>query len=176
MHQQTNSTRKRKKLTLWLDEKTILALQTIRAQTSISMSSLVRQALYNYFSQTEIKNVAEKLQFINENLLVEFENFKNHRLPEMRAEVRELAYQVKQLNFRLDKLTEALEVVAFWGALISELIKVRLFNTKSLSQEEYERFKKLWYLAHERADARIESLMGKRVWKQKFDPEKDPLK
>ena len=172
----TNKTSTTKKVAFWLDQKTILALQTIRAQTGLSMSSAVREALHNYFSFSEVKEAAKKLQQISENLLVEVKTFEEYRLPEMRAEIREMIYQIKQLNSRLNNLTEALEVVAFWAALALEILKTRIFNTTPLSPQEYEKFKKLWHLAHERADARIETLMGKRIWKQKFDPEKNSLK
>ena len=172
----SQKTRKMKRVVVWLDQDTIRTLQSFQDKLSLSSSSIVRQALHEYFAIPEQKEIAKKLQEISQDLLTELKIFEEHRIPELKSEIQELAYQIKQFNFKLDKLTEALEVVAFWGALISELIKVRLFNTKSLSQEEYERFKKLWYLAHERADARIESLLGKQVWKQKFDPEKNPLK
>jgi len=175
MHQQGKSTSERKKLTVWLDKKTIQSIQVIREQTGLSISSLVKQALLNYFSHNEIKNAAERLQRISENISVELKNFEEYRLPEIRAEVREMIYQIKQLNSRFDQLVQLLEVVAFWSALAVELFKTRLFNTRPLSPEEYENYKTLWQKVHEIADARVESLLGKRIWKQQFDPARNPL-
>jgi len=175
MTQKFNSSGRLKRVAVWLDQESILTLQVLRDKLSLSTSAILRQALREYLSLPETKEIAKRLQQVAENFLTEVKIFEEHRIPEIKSELKELTYQVKQLNFRLDKLTEALEVVAFWGALVSELIKVRLFNTKSLSPEEYEKFKNMWQGAHEAADVRIENLLGKRVWNKKFNPEKNPL-
>ena len=126
----SQKTRKMKRVVVWLDQDTIRTLQSFQDKLSLSSSSIVRQALHEYFAIPEQKEIAKKLQEISQDLLTELKIFEEHRIPELKSEIRELAYQVKQLNSRLDKLVQLLEVVAFWSALTPELIKVRLFNTK----------------------------------------------
>jgi len=176
MEYMSDKSKKLKKVTFWLDQESLLSLQVLRDKKSLSVSAILREALREYLTLSETREVLKKVEKAAEDLKTEARILEEHRVPELKAEIKELAFQVKQLNSRINKLTETLEVVAFWGSLVCELIKTRIFNTSSLTNEEYERFKKFWWLAHERADARIESLMGKRVWKGRFEPEKDPLK
>ena len=176
MEYMSDKPKKLKKVTFWLDQESLLSLQVLRDKKSLSVSAILREALREYLTLSETREALKKIEKAAEDLKTEAKIFEEYRMPEIKAELKELTFQVKQLNSQINKLTETLEVVAFWGSLVCELIKTRIFNTTPLSNEEYERFKKFWHLAHERADARIESLMGKRVWKNKFSPEKDPLK
>jgi len=53
---------------------------------------------------------------------------------------------------------------------LTELFKTRLFQTRQLSDKEYQTFKEAWEAVHKLADSRLEKLIGKKVWRGKFDP------
>ena len=93
------------------------------------------------------------------------------------AILRQQNLQLNELVTLVSELKEVLEVNCFWTALLVELFKVRIIQTKAfgLPEEEFEKFKKTWELSHERADKHVEVLLGRRVWKNLFDPTQDPL-
>lgn len=159
------------KITAWLDVNLYKALKSISDRKRLSVSDVVREALIEYTGLSEAKELAKRLKEASDDLRLVVKVIEEYRLPEVRAELKELTCQVRDLKEILNKLMKQVEVICFWSALATELIKTKLFNTRTLTKEEYEQYKKLWNLAHEKADERVESLTGKKVWNKKFNPQ-----
>jgi len=165
---------KKKIVSFSLDQKFLQDLQSYAEKEGVSVSDIVRRALQNYLNKEE---ALEKIVSASDDL--------SEQAALLASVVDRLVSVLRQQNLQLTNLVsltqdlkEVLEVVCFWTALIVELFKVRILQTKlfGLSEEEFEVFKRVWELSHERADKRVESLLGRRVWKHIFDPTKDPLK
>jgi len=167
---------KQKQLLIRVDEVTYRALQAHADQMGQTVSSVVREAIAEHLSLSQTKLIAAELQSalkkITEQVIV-FEN----SLPEITGSLKSIVRSLSEIRVELESLRTAVSTVAFFSALMVELFKTRIFQKATgLKDEEYERFKKAWELSHERADLRVESLLGERIWKRKFNPLVDPLK
>ncbi len=161
-----------RKIEIRLDDKTYETLKSLSVQKGLSVSSLVREALAEHLALSEVKNLFKKVNEAMEDVKTITRSLEEYRIPELTAEFKEVNFQLKSLKEEIQRFEKLFEVNLFWGALIAELIKARLFNTQVLGDKEYEAYKKLWEAAHEKADERVESLVGKKVWNRRFNPEK----
>jgi len=166
--------RKQKRVECLLDEEIFKAIQSVSSRYGRSVSSVIREAIVNYLQASEYKEIFFKLKNTTQEVQSAINCLEQYRLPELRAELKEVASQLKSLVKELQKQREALEVVAFWGALTVELLKQRLINTKALTPEQFERFKQAWWRLHSDADKRVNLLLGKPVWRGSFDPTVPP--
>ena len=164
-----------KELHIRLDKKTFYALQSLADQKGQSVSSVIREAIAEFLSFSETKNTINELKTVLRKLTEQVIIFENS-LPELTAFMRMLNQNLRDLRVELEEMRKAVEVSTFFSALVAEILKVRIFQTKALglSQQEYNIFKNTWQLSHERADLRVQALLGKRVWKRKFNPVKPP--
>ena len=153
-----------KQLTIRLDKKVYKSLKSICGQNGRKMADVIREALSQYLSYSEAREVAGKMREASEKLIGLVRGMEDE-LSDFRAELTLLRRELRELR-------KAIEVNCFWSALAVELIKSRIFNSKVLTKDEYEMYKKVWMKAHEKADERIEVLLNKRIWNKKFNPEK----
>lgn len=137
------------------------ALLAQKARTGRSLSSLVEEAIENYLFHLELASEVRRA---------------GEAMREVRAALSDLRAVMEDLERTLSELKSWARVSAFWGALLTELFKSRLFQTRKLDDKELEVFRSLWRRAHEAADLRLEALTGERVWKGGFDPEVPPGK
>ena len=142
-----------------------------KSRTGRSISSLVEEAVRNYLYhselQMEIRRAAEIMKLVSQEL---------ENVQEALSELVVFRKTLNETNRTLRELLKWNRVSAFWGALLVELFKMKLFQTRRLSNEEFDLFKTAWHAAHEYADERIFSLTKEKVWRQGFDPKKEPGK
>jgi len=151
----------KKRLKVFIDPSLYNVLLAQKERTGRSISSLVAEAVERHLYHSELKNEIRRAGEI---------------MKSVEEELSFLRDALRALNYTLEDLSGWIRTAAFWAALSVELQKARIFGARSLSDEEFARFKKAWRTAHEFADERIFNLTGERVWKGYFDPERPPKK
>ncbi len=153
---------KKVETTIYLSPDIHLALLAQKDRTGQSLSSIVESAVQKYFlyeeMQSGIKRAHETLREVKAIM----------KRIEILKERNEEALKV--LASHLEELTLATKVMAFFASVNVELFKMRHFQTKSLTDKEFDEFKELWFKAHKIADARVKKLLGEEIWRKAFDP------
>ena len=164
---------RKKEVRVFLDPSVHQALLAQKDRTGKSLSALVGEAVERHLFYSDLRVEVRKAGEIMRDV--------NRLLELVGAELTGLGEAVRRFerntNRELEELKKWNRVAAFWVALLVEFFKMRFTQARlGISDEDFETFKKAWRLSHERADARMESLTGERVWKGGFDPERDPLR
>ena len=154
----------KKKIKVFIDPSLYKVLLAQKDRTGRSISSIVAEAIQNYMYHTEMQMEVRRAG--------ELINLVSRELDDIREEMAAFQSALQRTNHTLQDLVKWTRVAAFWGALLVELSKIRIFQTRALTDKEYDLFKEAWHAAHKYADKRIYSLIGEKVWKESFDPGK----
>jgi len=152
----------KKDLHVTLDRKTFELLEEVASRQGVSKSTLIQQSILEHFGLLELNESLGKLERVAEKFLLQ-----SRKTEEL---LDEFSLNLKALVKEVSELKKLFEINLFWTVLLTELFKTRLFQTRQLSDKEYQTFKKAWEAVHELADSRLEKLIGKKVWRGKFDP------
>ncbi|MDQ7032243.1 MAG: ribbon-helix-helix domain-containing protein [Desulfonauticus sp.] len=154
----------KKRQNVMLEEDLFRALKSRSERTGQSISHIVRQAVENYLWLSE-----KEAELTRAGKLID----------QLREEFQEQREELEQIKERMEQLEEWQRRNLFWTALLTELVKTKLFTQyfNKIDDQLYKQFKNTWRKLHEVADWRVEKLTKQKVWDGTFDPiESPPIK